>query len=55
MELVNSFIKEYEFLKPLTICIKNILKCAGLNNPFTGGLSSYGLVLMIVSFFQVVI
>jgi non-canonical poly(A) RNA polymerase PAPD5/7 len=52
VDLVKTFIKEYEALEPLTIALKNILKCAGLNDPFKGGLSSYGLILLIVSFLQ---
>ncbi len=52
VELVKIFLKEYEALEPLTIALKNLLKCAGLNDPYKGGLSSYGLILIIVSFFQ---
>ena len=52
VELVKSYIKEYEVLKPLTVALKTILKNANLNNPYTGGLTSYGLILMIVSYIQ---
>lgn len=55
VELVCSFIKEYEALEPLIFSLKNILKNANLNDPYTGGLSSYGLILMVVSFLQVVL
>jgi len=35
VELVKSFMKEYEALEPLIFALKNILKNANLNDPFT--------------------
>ena len=52
VDLVKSFLKEYQSLKPLVLAIKNILKQASLNDPYRGGISSYGLIIMIVYFFQ---
>ena len=52
VDLVKQFMNEYESLKPLVLAIKNILKRANLNDPYTGGLSSYGLILMIVYFLK---
>ena len=52
VELVKNYIKEYKSLKPLVLAIKNILKRANLNDPYKGGISSYGLILMIVYFLQ---
>ena len=52
VDLVNNFISQYESLKPLVLVLKNILKIANLNDPYKGGISSYGLILMIVSFLQ---
>lgn len=52
VELVKLYLKEYEVLEPLIISLKNLLKCAGLNDPYKGGLSSYGLILLVVSFLQ---
>ena len=52
VDLVKSFLKEYQSLKPLVLAIKNILKQANLNDPYRGGISSYGIILMIVYFFQ---
>lgn len=52
VNLVKSFIAEYEALEPLVLALKNTLKSANLNDPYKGGLSSYGLILMIVSFLQ---
>lgn len=52
VELVKLYLKEYEVLDLLIISLKNLLKCAGLNDPYKGGLSSYGLILLVVSFLQ---
>lgn len=52
VDLVRLYLKEYEVLQPLTITLKNILKSADLNDPYKGGLSSYGLILLIISFLQ---
>ena len=52
VELVKKYIKEFEALEPLLYSLKNLLKNANLNDPYTGGLSSYGLILMLVSFLQ---
>lgn len=52
VDLVKTFITKYESLKPLVLALKNILKKANLNDPYKGGMSSYGLILMIVSFLQ---
>ncbi len=52
VELVKQFIIEYKCLKPLVLAIKNILKRANLNDPYKGGISSYGLILMIVYFLK---
>ena len=52
VELVKNFIVEYKSLKPLVLTIKNILKKANLNDPYKKGISSYGIILMIVYFLQ---
>ncbi len=52
VELVKGFISQYECLKPLVLVLKNILKRANLNDPYKGGISSYGLILMIVNYLQ---
>ena len=52
VEFVKQLIIEYKSLKPLVLAIKNILKRAYLNDPYKGGISSYGLILMIVYFLQ---
>lgn len=50
IHLVKSYIKEYVHLKELTLCIKKLLSAKGLNSPYQGGLSSYGVVIMIVAY-----
>lgn len=50
IHLVKTYIKEYVHLKELTLCIKKLLSAKGLNSPYQGGLSSYGVVIMIVAY-----
>ena len=52
VDLVKSYLKEYTCLKPITLALKAILQSANLHNPNKGGLSSYGLILMVVSYIQ---
>ena len=52
VDLVKNFITQYEHLKPIVLALKNIFKLADLNDPYKGGISSYGLILMIVYFIQ---
>lgn len=52
VDLVKQFMNKYESLKPLVLALKNILKRGNLNDPYKGGISSYGLILMIVYFLQ---
>ena len=52
VELVKQYMNQYESLKPLVLSIKNILKRANLNDPYKGGISSYGLILMIMYFLK---
>ena len=52
VELVKSYLKAYNVLEPIILALKTLLNNGNLNNPYTGGLSSYGLILMVVSFIQ---
>ena len=52
VNLVKSYLNEYSSLKPITLALKAILQSANLHNPNKGGLSSYGLILMVVSYIQ---
>jgi len=52
VELVKQYMNQFESLKPLVLSLKNILKRANLNDPYKGGISSYGLILMIVYFLK---
>jgi non-canonical poly(A) RNA polymerase PAPD5/7 len=51
-ELLKYYCGMYKELKPLALVLKQFLHLRKLNNSYTGGLSSYCLVLMIVSFLQ---
>ena len=50
---IKQKIKEYEVLTPLTFALKTILQKAFLNDPYKGGLSSYGVILLIIHFLNV--
>ena len=47
---IKSMILKYDVLTPMTLAIKNILLKATLNDPYKGGLSSYGVILLILNF-----
>ena len=49
---IKEKIKEYEVLSPLTFALKTIFQIAKLNDPYTGGLSSYGIILLIINFLK---
>ncbi|CAK4382609.1 unnamed protein product [Aphanomyces euteiches] len=51
-DLIKSLVAELPELYPLAIVFKQLLRERGLNDAYTGGLSSYSIVLMIVHFAQ---
>lgn len=53
VRLVEQYLQKYEPLKYLVVAFKQLLFNANLNDPYEGGLSSYGLILMIIAFLQV--
>mmetsp|Transcript_17072 Transcript_17072/g.16766 ORF Transcript_17072/g.16766 Transcript_17072/m.16766 type:complete len:477 (-) Transcript_17072:43-1473(-) len=50
VHLVKSYLKDYTHLKEITLVVKKLLCLKGLNSPYKGGLSSYGIVIMIVAY-----
>ena len=50
---IKQKIIEYEVLTPLTFALKTILQKAFLNDPYKGGLSSYGVILLIIHFLNI--
>ncbi|KAM3139276.1 hypothetical protein pb186bvf_008686 [Paramecium bursaria] len=52
VNLIKDYIRSYPPLKPLTLILKHFLHCSDLSDTYQGGLSSYGLILMIVSYLQ---
>lgn len=52
VDLVKSYLAESQLIEPLILVLKSMLKEWGFNDAYTGGLSSYALFLMIVSFLQ---
>uniref|UniRef100_UPI00358FA802 terminal nucleotidyltransferase 4B-like isoform X2 n=1 Tax=Myxine glutinosa TaxID=7769 RepID=UPI00358FA802 len=51
-ELIREFVQMYPLLPHLVLVLKQFLLQRDLNEVFTGGISSYSLILMIVSFLQ---
>ncbi|XP_075396965.1 terminal nucleotidyltransferase 4A [Tenrec ecaudatus] len=51
-ELVKSYVKRYSLLPYLILVLKQFLLQRDLNEVFTGGISSYSLILMAISFLQ---
>ena len=52
VHLIHGFIQEFQYLPHLALVIKQFLAQRQLNEVYYGGISSYSLILMIVSFFQ---
>lgn len=52
VELVNKYLLKYRCLKYLVLPLKQFIFNSELNDPYQGGLTSYGLILMIVAFLQ---
>ncbi|KAL3859774.1 hypothetical protein ACJMK2_009968 [Sinanodonta woodiana] len=51
-DLIMRYMKEYPSVKYLVLVIKQFLLQRDLNEVFTGGISSYGLILLTISFLQ---
>jgi len=51
--IIKKFIQQCPAIKPLNIVLKQFLELIDLNKVFTGGLSSYALTLMVISFLQI--
>lgn len=50
VNLVKEYLRANQVIEPLILVLKQMLKVWGFNEPYNGGLSSYALFLMIVSF-----
>ena len=50
VHLVNTYLKDYTHLKEMTLWVKKLLTLKDLNSPYKGGLSSYGVVILIVAY-----
>uniref|UniRef100_A0A3P9JV95 Terminal nucleotidyltransferase 4A n=1 Tax=Oryzias latipes TaxID=8090 RepID=A0A3P9JV95_ORYLA len=51
-QFIKSYLKKYAVLPPLIFVLKQFLLQRDLNEVFTGGISSYSLILMAISFLQ---
>lgn len=52
-QLIKGFKKKFPVLAKLVLVLKQFLLQRDLNEVFTGGISSYSLILMTISFLQV--
>lgn len=52
VNIVKGYLKQYPQLNSLMLLFKYMLKITELNDPYTGGLGSYGLLLLLVGFLQ---
>ncbi|KAJ7589549.1 Nucleotidyltransferase [Mycena floridula] len=52
VELIKQFVDEMPALRPLVMVLKSFLKPRGIGSAATGGLGSYGLTCMAISFLQ---
>ena len=52
VKLVKEYMTQFPILSSMVIVIKQLLKVNNLNDPYSGGISSYALTLMIVAFLQ---
>ena len=51
--LINRYLQHLPALRPLIVIIKMFLSSRGLNEVFKGGLGSYSIICMVISFIQV--
>eukprot|EP01129_Flabellula_baltica_P016627 TRINITY_DN899_c0_g1_i2.p2 TRINITY_DN899_c0_g1~~TRINITY_DN899_c0_g1_i2.p2 ORF type:complete len:252 (-),score=48.24 TRINITY_DN899_c0_g1_i2:717-1472(-) len=54
-QIIKEYIRKYPLVKPISLVVKYYLKQKYLNETWNGGIGSYTLVLMIISFIQVVL
>lgn len=52
VELIRDYIRNYKVFKPLILVLKQLIYNAKLYDPYQGGISSYGLILMLVTYLQ---
>ena len=52
VQFIKDKIKQYKVLTPITFGLKTIFQYAKVNDPYHGGLSSYGIILLIIYFLQ---
>ena len=50
--LIQQYLEIYPQLRSLTFILKKFIYSARLFDPYSGGISSYGLILMIVAYIQ---
>lgn len=53
-ETIQAFMNAEPLLKPLVLIIKTLVHRYGLSDPYTGGIGSYGVTLMVIALLQVI-
>lgn len=48
-QFIKNLLEKYPIIEPIILTFKKFLAIKDLNSPFLGGLSSYGLILLIVA------
>ncbi len=49
---VNSWLRKWPHIRPLIIVVKHLLMQRGMSEVFSGGLGSYSIIIMVISFLQ---
>lgn len=52
VDLILKYLSIYPQLRPLVFVLKKFIYSTNIYDPYSGGLSSYGLILMIVAYLQ---
>lgn len=52
VELIKDYIKAYPVFKPLILVLKQLVYHAKMYDPYQGGISSYSIILMLVTYLQ---
>lgn len=53
LDMIKSFMEAEPLLRPLVLIIKTLMNVYDLSDPYKGGLSSYGVTLMVIALLQV--
>lgn len=49
-DLIKRLLHQHPYIEPVILVLKKFLATRNLNSPYLGGLSSYGLIILMVAF-----